>query len=68
MSAANNGLMVAAAGAGIQAIDYVTAQGPPGTVSPGGVFYGPGGILASFPKAGFYLIVGGLAWWLWNRR
>ena len=64
---ANTGLMVAGAGAAIQGIDYLTAQGPSGTVSPGGVFYGPGGILQSFPSTGFYLIIAGLAIWLWKK-
>ena len=68
MSTAQTGLMIAGAGAGIQAVDYLTAQGAPGTISPGGVFYGPGGALASFPRAGLYLIIAGLAVWLYNRR
>ena len=67
------GLILLGTGAGIQVLDYLTAASatsgvsiagaPAGTTSPGGIFYGPGGLLANYPRTGLILIIlGGIIW------
>lgn len=64
------GLAILGVGAGINAIDYFTAStattvaGSPTATSQGGIFYGPGGVLANFPRAGLILMAVGLGIWL----
>lgn len=64
------GLTVLGVGLGINVIDYLTA-GTAGTgasaTSSGGVFYKPGGILASFPMTGLVLIAVGAGIWILKR-
>ena len=69
MFSAHTGLMIAAAGLGINVVDFLTKKAPVDNsgVSPGGIFYGPGGFLATMPKAGLYLIVIGGALYFFKR-